>query len=113
MRRQLLGIIAAVLIVVGASGILAGGGSSSQTGLIASSAVRAGLVLGALWLAFPQIVELSARFPPWLVGVFLLCCLVVAIRPRSATLIVPLLAVLLVMHFLGWLFRPPNRPRRH
>ncbi len=112
MRRHLLGMIALMLVLAGTIGLVLGEGSSSQMGLLASACVRAGCVLGALWLAFPQIVEISTRVPPWLIGVMLLGGLAVAIRPRSITVVAPLLAVLLGMHVLGFLLRPPMTKTR-
>jgi hypothetical protein len=67
--------------------------------------------LGTLWLAFPQISELSKQIPPWLIGAILLGCIVIAVRPKAFAFIVPLLALLGVMQILGLILRPPPRKK--
>jgi hypothetical protein len=69
MSRKLLGVIAAVLLVVGGITAVAGPGGNSATGF-AGGCIRVGLVLGALWLALPQIQATLARMPGWVVGWF-------------------------------------------
>src|SRR5688572_23554157 len=100
MRRRLLGIIALLLLVGGSVGMFLTGGSTTQLGLFLGACARSGVVLGALWLAFPQIVDLTDRLPPWLLGAFLLGGLAIIVRPRNVVLVGPLLIVLGMMHFM-------------
>ena len=109
MRRRLLGIIALLLLVGGGIGLALAGGSKSQTGLFFGACARSGAVLGALWLAFPRIVDLTERVPAWLLGAFLVGGIAISVRPRNVVFIAPLLLILVVMHFLGWLFRPLSK----
>jgi hypothetical protein len=109
MRRHLLGILGLALVVGGIAGSLAGGGSFNDIGLVPSSCIRVGCVLGALWLAFPQLLEIGSRVPPWLIGAVLVGGLAVAIRPRSIAVVAPLVAALIGLQFLGRLLRPPER----
>jgi hypothetical protein len=74
--------------------------------------LRVGLVLGATWLAYPQLSRVAERFPPWLIGGFLLGALVVLIRPRAIFAVLPILAAIAFLQFLGWLFRPLPDARR-
>jgi hypothetical protein len=69
MRRNLLGIIALALLLFGAVTAINGPGGASAIG-VAGSCIKAGLVLGALWLALPQIQATIARFPRRLLGWF-------------------------------------------
>src|SRR5437868_5533891 len=69
MKRTALGIIAAFLIVVGAITATLGPKASGAV-TFAGNCVRAGLVLGALWLALPQIQATLARLPGWALGFF-------------------------------------------
>jgi hypothetical protein len=69
MRRTTLGILAAFLLVVGFIVALRGPEDGSAAGF-AGGCVRVGLVLGALWLAWPQIIAGLKRVPGWLVGWF-------------------------------------------
>jgi hypothetical protein len=69
MRRNAIGILAALLLVVGAFTAISGpGGSSAST--FAGACIRMGLVLGALWLAMPQIQALLKKSPRWLLSWF-------------------------------------------
>lgn len=111
MRRRLLGIIAFALLVGGSIGLYLAGGSTTQLGLFLGACARSGALLGALWLAFPRIVELSERVPPWLLGSIVVGGLAIMIRPRNIVLVGPLLMILAMMHFMGWLFRPISKTR--
>lgn len=57
-----------VLIVLGATFYWFAPGDGSNFG---GQSLRVGLVFGALWLAFPQILALMKSAPGWLVGWFL------------------------------------------
>jgi len=71
MSRKSLGIAAALLLSVGLFIWWRGPGGENALGL-AFGCIRVGLVLGALWLAFPQIVAIFKSAPVsllgWLVG---------------------------------------------
>jgi hypothetical protein len=69
MSRKSLGIAAALLLAVGIFIWWRGPGGENALGL-AYGCIRVGLVLGALWLAFPQILALMKGAPGWLVGWF-------------------------------------------
>ncbi len=72
---------------------------------VRNTCLRAGLVLGALWLAYPQLVELFARFSPSTIFGTLALLMVLIIRPKAVVYLLPLVAVLLVLKFLRWLLR--------
>jgi hypothetical protein len=71
MRRKTLGIAAVLLLVVGVVAAVRGPEDGSARGF-AGGCIRVGLVLGALWLAWPQIQAIFARLPQrvagWLLG---------------------------------------------
>jgi hypothetical protein len=69
MRRTTLGIIALVLLVVGGITAINGPGGTSAWGF-SGVCIKSGLVLGALWLALPQIQSMAARLPRWLLSWF-------------------------------------------
>ena len=60
--------------------------------------LRVGLVMGALWLALPQL----HRVPGWLVVLTTVVAVVVALQPRRAVVLVPVLIA-------AWLLRPRKR----
>lgn len=69
MRRNALGIVAAFLLVIGFVSMLGGpGGESAKQ--FSGVCVKSGLVLGALWLALPQITAILASSPRRLLGWF-------------------------------------------
>jgi len=70
MNRNLLGIIAAILLLLGGITHFFGPGGNSASGF-AGGCIRVGLVLGALWLPLPQILAPAARMPGWLLGWFI------------------------------------------
>jgi hypothetical protein len=69
MTRKSVGIVAALLLVLGGLLYLRGPGGETALGF-AFGCIRVGLVFAALWLAFPQIVALGRQLPGWLLGWF-------------------------------------------
>jgi hypothetical protein len=69
MRRNALGIVAAFLLLIGGVSAFGGpGGEAAQQ--FSGVCIKSGLVLGALWLALPQITATLARAPRWLLSWF-------------------------------------------
>jgi len=62
-------VIAAFLIVIGTI-TAASGPTGSGAVTFAGNCIRAGVVLGALWFALPQIQSMLARLPGWLMSWF-------------------------------------------
>jgi hypothetical protein len=69
MRRNALGVIAAFLLLIGGISAFGGPGGESAWGF-SGVCVKSGLVLGALWLALPQIQATLARAPRWALSWF-------------------------------------------
>ena len=116
MRRLFIGICSLVLIIAGAVVWTQGASANHHVQVTAAGCVRAGLLLGAVWLAWPQTAELYERVPRWVGMTLLGCLLVVVFRPKLIVIVAPLLAALLVLHWLGLLLRPakskkPRLPR--
>jgi len=72
-----------------------------------SICLRAGLVLLAIWLAFPQAVAILSRYPPWVIGMTVICGFLLVVRPRLIIIIGPLIAAMLIVQFVTWVFKPP------
>lgn len=108
MRRHLLG-ITALLFIAASCGLLFLGEGVALDHPMAGPMIRIGLVLGALWLALPQLQQLLLRFPPWflatLAGLTLLLCL----RPNMARYLLPLAAAIALLQFAGWILKPPTQ----
>src|SRR5262245_55728540 len=108
MNRVTLGLAAVLLLAIGC--IVAvqqpEGGAA-----FAGACVRVGLVLGAIWLALPQVTRFWQQTPKWLLvaaGVALVVCV---IHPLYALAAVPVLALL---WFLGPKLTPlwKSKPRQ-
>ena len=110
MRRHALGVVA-LLFMTAWIGLMVFGGTTGLNRAVAGGAMRIGLVLGAIWLALPQLRQIKARIPPWLVGVLALSGLAVAVRPKMAAYVLPVAAAIVVLQFVGWLFKPPSNGR--
>jgi hypothetical protein len=109
MRRHALGIIAGLSIAVGVGMLIYFGWNESRWSMAASICLRAGLTLGAVWLAFPQVTNMFRRVPPMLLVGLLLSIVAVIVYPRSFFVVVPVVGALLVLQFLRWLFAPPTK----
>jgi hypothetical protein len=69
MRRAALGLIAGFLLLIGLI-TWTSAPKTNDRDLFVGTCVRAGLVLGALWLALPQLQSLLVRAPRWILGWF-------------------------------------------
>ena len=98
MNRTLLGLCSIVLLVLGIA-TLARGASDNTTTSFAAGCLRVGLVLGAMWLALPQINRILATTPRWLLVALGIGLVVIVIRPLLALVVIPVLVAL-------WFFGP-------
>jgi hypothetical protein len=86
MHRPTLGVISLVLIIGGAFFMLRPIDGDSYMGAIS---VRAGLVLGSVWVALPNI----RRAPRWLLWAVSVLAVVLIVRPRLLLYALPVAAV--------------------
>lgn len=107
MRRLLLGLIAIACFVAAGGAYLWG-----VDPFLSSSLFKLGFIFGALWLAFPKLVEVSSRFSPMAVVFAIGGVIVIVFWPRTVFFIGPLLAVLGGVYLLGWLMRPADRKKK-
>jgi hypothetical protein len=70
MRRHALGLIAGFLLLIGVI-TWSSAPRTNDRDLLVGACIRAGLVLGALWLALPQLQTLITRAPRWVLSWFL------------------------------------------
>jgi hypothetical protein len=121
MRRILMGILSLVFLAVAGAIYLNGVPDKDFTLIrtvpddqkfLLSVCQRVGIVLGAMWLAYDQVLKIGQRSPPWLLGCIGLCLLVIVARPRAILIVAPLLAVVAALQFVGWLFKPLPNPRK-
>lgn len=108
MRSVLLGIISIALIATGSWLAFVVGGNEYQ--FTAAACMRSGLVLFAFWLALPQLQKFEDNTPAWAFLAFIAVGAVAVFRPRLLFILIPLLAGLGALKFVGWLFAPlPKR----
>jgi len=106
-RGHAVGIIAAALLIVGIALFVA----NSAYGLM-SFCIRVGLVLGALWLALPQLMGVVKRFPPWMIGTSLVAIAIVIVQPRMLIYLIPVAGLLLAFKVFSWFTHPSPPPSR-
>ena len=109
MQRHLLGIVGLVLILAGIIGF----STISYSGMedAAGVSLRAGIVIGALWMAYPQLVQMAKRFPKWLYALLGMAASVVAFGPRSLVIVIPALVILAALQFGAWVLKPLPKKR--
>lgn len=104
-RRHAIGILSGGLLLAALAIWLLVPPSATASSLL-SACVRLGMVLGALWLALPQVGELLTRYPPWLLIALLVFAVAVILQPKTLTFLLPLALVLAAFHFFGRFTRP-------
>jgi hypothetical protein len=110
MRRHVLGILSLILLAVSIAGWSTYGLDESEAkGFAFSSCLRIGLVFGASWLAFPQVVQMASRVSVPFAVLMSVIGMIIVIRPRTAIVFLPVMAGLAALQFMGWLMKPPER----
>src|SRR5262245_45275641 len=94
MQRNVLGILAAALLVVGVARWLV---APTGAGVIGLGMVRLGIMFAAVWLAIPNFRVIFARFPPWLIATTLAGVVIGVWQRQTLPLVIPLLIVLWVI----------------
>lgn len=93
-RRKALGLIALGCIVAGLTGLIFYRDKSEGFYMISTIMWRVGLTLGTLWLAFPQMADFFARYPPPLLATYLAGLIIMAWRTKTIILVVPALVLI-------------------
>lgn len=110
MRRAILGILAIVFFLAGVVTLAVKGTGESGVSAAASVCMRVGMLLGALWLALPQVEKLLARFPLWALTGIGGGLLLAVTNFRLFLVCAPLLAIAGLAfgakRFFRWLFEP-------
>ena len=110
MRRTILGILAIVFFLAGVVTLAVKGTGESGVSAAASVCMRVGMLLGALWLALPQVEKLLARFPLWAIAGIGGGLLLAVTNFRLFLVCAPLLAIAGLAfgakRFFRWLFEP-------
>ena len=92
MRRHLIGIIA-VLSLLGAVACEIWPPQEAWGATLQSGLCRGGVLAAVVWLAYPEI----RRMPAWLWSMLLGILVVVAIRPRTVIVAVPIIIALAIL----------------
>ena len=104
MRRHAVGVIALLMLGFGIGLWIwppSGGGAAFAHGMC----LKVGLVLGAVWLAWPQL----ERLPPWLFGAVFVLIMAITIRPRVTLALLPYAAMVVPLLLLLHVLRPTRR----
>ena len=97
-RRPLLGVLSLILLAIGFAIWVAG--AETMMG-ISGPGVRVGVLLGTVWLAYPDL----KRIPAWFSRVLLVALCVIVVRPKAALFAVPLILAI-------WFLRPRHKAVR-
>ena len=92
MRRHLIGIIA-VLSLLGAVACEIWPPQQTWGATLQSGSCRGGVLAAVVWLAYPEV----RRMPTWLWSMLLAVLVVVAIRPRTVFVAVPIIIALAIL----------------
>lgn len=111
MRRIILGLLALTFLIGGLIALPIWDPADAQENYVPYFGIKIGLVLGAIWLAMPQVESLITRTPPWLWAV-LGMGLLAAVFSKSFFIILPLIAAICLVQFVGWMFKPPSPKKR-
>ncbi|MEO9594473.1 hypothetical protein [Rhodopirellula bahusiensis] len=109
-RRNVIGILSAVMLCLGGVFYFAGIGeetlgSASTHAFVTAALLRVGLVLGALWLAWDSLKRPARWLPPGLAVAGVIGIVVVAAQPRLLLAIGPALGVLALLSGVMRIFR--------
>jgi hypothetical protein len=103
MRRTILGVLALCSLLVGAVAHVYGV-DTSDGDVLASGALRCGMLLGAIWLALPQLQTL--RWPPWTILSAFAAFATLVFRPRLLLIVLPIIGLVAILQFARWLLQP-------
>lgn len=109
MQRHLLAALAFGLTATGLVLLVLYGVGDSAKSMAGAASLKVGLVLIALWLAFPQILGVLRKWPPWIVATVLVGGLIVILRPRALVVVLPILLIIGALQLAGWFFSSPRR----
>ena len=117
MRRHALLIFAILLLIVFLYGWITNGLNSGDATVFFTACERIGLVLGAMWLAYPQLVLVASKTSSRFVFLMLGIGLIILVRPKSVFILGPVMLILAGLQFAGWLMaggggRPEEGGRR-
>jgi uncharacterized membrane protein len=101
-RRRTLGTLAAVLLIVGGA-LMLGPPLASASGYVAGFCIRVGLLLGALWLALPQIFALYNKYPRWVWIGLIVAAVALFFSPAIIQILIPVVVVAALLYYLGYL----------
>lgn len=107
-RRHLLGGLALVLLAAAALLLLGNVPRLDENlrQMYGGICLRAGLTLGATWLAFWEVKALLARCSPRLLLTLALGGMALIVRPRAFPIVLLLFAVVVVLEIVGWMLKP-------
>lgn len=95
--RRILVLVAAIALLVTCAVITWGFGASGSAEFAAAATGRMGLMMMALWLAWPSLRRPASWLPPGFAMAGVIALAILAARPRLIVVAVPALGVLLAL----------------
>ncbi len=112
MRRTAVGIIALIMLAIAGYGFVRHGFQGNEYSFFWNSSLRMGLVLGAAWLALPNLLEQKSDASPLALTLAAVIVIVLVVRPRAIVVLWPILLILGILQFFRWLAKPPPGKKR-
>ncbi len=112
MRRTAVGIIALIMLAIAGVGFARHGLHNEEYSFFWNSCWRMGLVLGAAWLALPNLLEQKSDASPLALTLVAVIVIVIVVRPRAIVFLWPVLLILAALQFFHWLAKPPPGKKR-
>ncbi len=105
-QRTLLAIAGFALVLVFVFSAMKTGWQGASNAFFAAACGRVGLVVLAAALAWPQLIPLVRKFPPWFWGTILVAGVVIAVRPKLFLVAIGLVvAAVAIQGGIGWINR--------
>jgi hypothetical protein len=110
-RRRLLGVFALILLGWAAFMFLQAKDKSQFEVMLQASLLRGGLLVAAVWLAYPQLLGLQAKLPTRTVVIGSLLVGILVVQPKLFVIVGPLLLAYGLAQIVRWVLAP--LPQRH
>ena len=98
-QRNLIGWLGLTTLILGIVTLWFPPSFLTNTTMLAAALLRVGTLFCVIWLAYPDL----KRIPKWIWAGLLVSVVVIAVRPRAALVLLPLLGI------IAWLYRPARR----
>jgi len=109
MRRHIIGLIGLAGLIYAAAVYLTQGYDEGLNNFYPSMSLRLGIAMSAIWLGFPDLDRLFAKYPPWLFVVALVLVGVIVTRPKFFPIAIGLVVIAIALQLVTRFFYMPKK----